>query len=413
MVTGDDGRGASEQRGPATVLAGEPRLAYQPVIDLLSGRVLGFEALLRWHHPTRGVVLPQLLIPWAEANGDIVALGEWVLVEGCRRATEWPPSVQLAVNCSIVQLRRGMASAAVRRALDESGLSPDRLTVEVTEHALSEEAATADLRAIAGLGVQLAVDDVGTSWNSFELLRRLDVNTIKIDGSFVSALEAREGINRMVVQTVIHLAHTCGMSTVAEGVETAGHSAIVREFESDAAQGYFFAPPLDGELATRLANLPDLSFPLEGPGWTDGDDWPFPGAEAEQSTPPPRRARHARRGNDPELDGPAVDGNGRVPDLDNPDGLAELDAAHVGAAAPGPPPDGNGIAAGEDRPAEEGVAGEDRPAGEGVAGEEAVGQDQVDGAEPTEPTGGRARSGGSGRPVGAPRPRRRRGTGRS
>jgi len=269
-----------DPEGP-TALAGEPRLVYQPVVDLLSGRVLGFEALLRWEHPTEGPILPQLLIPWAEANGDIVILGEWVLAEGCRQAVDWPPSVQLAVNCSIVQLRRGAASRSVLMALEQSGLTPDRLTVEVTEHALSEEGASAELRTIAGLGVQLAVDDVGTSWNSFELLRKLAINTIKIDESFVSGLEDNEGINRMVVETVIHLAHSSGMSTVAEGVETAKHASIVRDFESDAAQGYFFAPPLDADSATRVANMADLAFPLEGTGWADDDGWPFADVRSE------------------------------------------------------------------------------------------------------------------------------------
>ncbi len=280
MAPGETHRRPWDPNGP-TALAGEPRLAYQPVIDLLSGRVLGFEALLRWEHPTEGPILPQLLIPWAEANGDIVILGEWVLAEGCRQAVDWPPSVQLAVNCSIVQLRRGAASRSVLMALEQSGLTPDRLTVEVTEHALSEQSASAELRTIAGLGVQLAVDDVGTSWNSFDLLRKLAINTIKIDESFVSGLEDHEGINRMVVETVIHLAHSSGMSTVAEGVETAKHASIVREFESDAAQGYFFAPPLDADSATRLANMADLVFPLEGTGWTDDDGWPFPDVRSE------------------------------------------------------------------------------------------------------------------------------------
>ena len=290
------------------MLAGEPRLAYQPVVDLMSGQLLGFEGLLRWDHPTEGVIPPQLLVPLAEANGDIVALGEWVISEGCRRATEWPASVQLAVNCSIVQLKRGVARS-VAVALDEAGLPPDRLTIEVTERALSDDAAVAELRIITKLGVQLAVDDVGTSWNSFELLRRLAVNTVKIDESFVNGLEAREGINRMVVETVVQLAHNSGMATVAEGVETALHAAIVREFESDAAQGYFFSPPLSATSATKVANLPDLRFPLNGPGWQHDDGWPFDGIEAEdggsRGTPPPRqraRINPAATGPTPDLD---------------------------------------------------------------------------------------------------------------
>ncbi len=263
------------------VLDGEPRLAYQPVVDLASGHLLGFEALLRWQHPTEGTISPQLLIPWAEANGDILPLGAWVLFEGCQRATSWPCSVQLAVNCSVVQLRRRVAAEAVGQALSESGLDPDRLTIEVTERCLSDETAGAELRKITALGVQLAVDDVGTSWNSFELLRRLAVNTVKIDESFVTGLEPREGINRMVVETVVHLAHSSGMATVAEGVETSLHASIVRGFDSDAAQGYFFAPPMTEASATAMANVVDLQFPLEGRGWQDDDDWPFPGVEAE------------------------------------------------------------------------------------------------------------------------------------
>ncbi len=281
------------------MLAGQPSLGFQPIVDLGSGQLLGFEGLLRWSHPTEGIIRPQLLIPWAEANGDIVALGEWVLSEGCRQAMSWPFSVQLAVNCSLVQLRRGVASPAVASALGESGLPPDRLTIEVTEHSMSEEAAVDELRAIASLGVQLAVDDVGTSWNSIEILRRLAVNTIKIDQSFVNGLENNEGINRMVVQAVVHLAHSCGMATVAEGVESARHAAIVREFECDAAQGYFFAPPLDAENASQLANVENLRFPLEGPGWTEGDDWPFRGAHAESppvgGLPPAPKGRVAGR----------------------------------------------------------------------------------------------------------------------
>ncbi|MDA8356424.1 MAG: EAL domain-containing protein [Actinomycetota bacterium] len=282
-MPGDDGEGRSwQQIGKALVLAGEPRLAFQPIIDLADGQLLGFEALLRWHHPTEGIILPPLLIPWAEANGDIVALGAWVIAESCREASRWPPSLQIAVNCSIVQLRREVAYRAVRDALEETGLDPDRLTVEVTEPSISEPTAAIQLKSIVGLGVQLAVDDVGTSWSSFDLLKRMEVNTVKIDESFVSGLEPREGINRMVVETVIHLAHSAGMSTVAEGVETALHAAIVSEFESDAAQGYFFAPPMDGASAARLASSPDLRFALDGAGWQDDDGWPFADVQAER-----------------------------------------------------------------------------------------------------------------------------------
>ena len=294
------------------VLPGEPAIAYQPVVDLGSGMLLGFEALVRWRHPTEGIILPALLIPWAEANGDIVALGEFVLREGCRHAAKWPRSLQLAVNVSIVQLRRGVASTAVAHALEGSGLPPDRLTVEVTEHALNDEQALNDLRRIAAMEVQLAVDDVGTSWNSFDRLRRMAVNTIKIDGSFVAGLEVHEGINRMIVETVVHLAHSSGMSTVAEGVETATHAAIVREFDSDAAQGYFFAPPLPPEQASALAAKTEFRFPLDGPGWVSGDGL-GPSATGPQPVTAGQKVTAAARKEGEEGDGDVED----VPDMDD------------------------------------------------------------------------------------------------
>ncbi len=297
------------------VLSGEPMLQYQPVVDLATGKLLGFEALMRWQHPTQGVILPGLLIPWAEANGDIVALGEWVLQASCHDAGTWSPSVQLAVNLSIVQLRRGVASSAVREALDQSGLPADRLTVEVTEHVMSDEYALRDLRAITAMGVQLAVDDVGTSWNSFDLLRRMAVNTIKIDASFVNGLEAHEGINRMVVETVVHLAHSSGMSTVAEGVETELHAALVREFDSDAAQGYYFAPPLSVDRAAAIAADAEYRFPLDGPGWLGSEPWdpPRPGAD-EPAAPRPAHASTSPAGDSSDPAEPAVAGGSEPAD---------------------------------------------------------------------------------------------------
>jgi len=253
------------------VRSGEPALAYQPLVDLGSGRLLGFEALLRWQHEEE-FILPRVFIPWLEANGEIAKVGEWVLAEGCRQAADWPKNVQLAINCSLVQLQRGVARGAVQRALERAGLDPDRLTVEVTEQAMTDERAIQDLGAIRELGVELAVDDVGTSWTSFDVLRRMSINTIKIDRSFVSNLEPHQGINRMIVETVVHLAGSAGMTTVAEGVETALEVTILKEFGCDAAQGYFFAPPLTLEQASRLAHHGGFCFPLEGDGWNEKDN---------------------------------------------------------------------------------------------------------------------------------------------
>jgi len=131
---------------------------------------------------------------------------------------------------------------------------------------------------MSALGLELAVDDVGTSWNSFDALHGMGVNLVKIDNSFVLGLEPDGGINRTIVETVVHVAHACGMSVVAEGVETELHASIVGGLHAEAAQGYYFGPPLSQENATKMANLEHLRFPLEGPGWRDDDDWPFAGA---------------------------------------------------------------------------------------------------------------------------------------
>lgn len=284
-MAANDGRWQWRNGEHEPVLPGEPRAVYQPIVDLATGGLLGFEVLARWWHPTKGVIFPQVLIPWAEANGRIVELGDWMLSQGCGQAARWPTSLQISVNCSLVQLHRRALVGSVQAALEGSGLAPDRLTVEVGERAVSDETAVDELRALTALGVQLAVDDVGTDWSSFERLRRLEVNTVKIDGSFVGGLETSEGINRMVVETLVGLVHSGGMSTVAEGVENAVQASMVRDFESDAAQGYFFAPPLDEENAFKMASVRDLRFPLEGGGWQEGDDWPFVGARAEARRP--------------------------------------------------------------------------------------------------------------------------------
>lgn len=236
------------------VLAGHPLLEFQPAVDLATGRLLGFEALVRWAHPTQGHISPAVLIPWAEANNGIIALNAWVLAEACHQAQQWPTGIQLAVNCSIVQLRQGEASRAVRAAVERSGINPDRLTVEITEQAIADERAAADLQALTTMGVHLAVDDVGTMWSSLNALRRFDIETVKIDAAFIANLEAEEGMNRAIVDAIVHVGQSLAMSTVAEGVETAAQVAILREFGTDVAQGYFFARPMHAMSAERLAN---------------------------------------------------------------------------------------------------------------------------------------------------------------
>jgi EAL domain-containing protein (putative c-di-GMP-specific phosphodiesterase class I) len=251
---------------PTMALAGQPVLEFQPAVDLATGRLLGMEALVRWEHPTKGRIAPDILIPWAEENGDIVSLNSWVMEAACSEAQLWSTGLQLAVNCSIIQLRRGEASKAALNALEVSGLNPDRLTIEITERTINDDRAAADLRALSELGVHLAVDDVGTSWSSLQVLRKFAIEIVKIDRAFINNLEADEGMNRAIVEAIIHVGHSLAMSTVAEGVESSQQAAILREFGADVGQGYFFAPPLREEEAHELATAEPRPIFSLGPG---------------------------------------------------------------------------------------------------------------------------------------------------
>ncbi|HYA68567.1 MAG TPA: EAL domain-containing protein [Acidimicrobiales bacterium] len=226
---------------------------FQPAVDLASGRLLGFEALLRWANGRGGSVPPDVLIPWAEAKGQMTALNSWVLSVACAQAVRWPSSLQLAVNCAVFQLRRGEAAIAAASALEQSGLSPNRLIVEVTEASLADNEATADLHAIHRLGIQLAIDDVGLDRAIFDNVRDCVVNTMKIDGVVIGALTESEGPSRTIVEAIVGLSASLGICTVAEAVETADQATILRQLGVDIAQGYYFSPPMSAEDAYVLA----------------------------------------------------------------------------------------------------------------------------------------------------------------
>ena len=255
--------GSAETPTPHIGLEGEPVLEYQPAVDLATGRLLGFEALLRWRHPDRGLIPPNVLVPWAESNNHIVELNGWVLEEACRQAIRWPSAIQVACNCSLVQLRQRQASSATALALARTGLNPDRLTIEITESAVADDHANQDLRRLLSHGVHLAVDDVGTSWATLENLRRFAIEIAKIDRSFISALEPHEGMNRAIVEAIVHVSHSLAMSTVAEGVETASQVSILHELGADVAQGFFFAAPMSADNAFVMATTePTVHYPL-------------------------------------------------------------------------------------------------------------------------------------------------------
>ena len=261
---------------PELGLDGDPELVFQPAIDLATGRLLGFEALLRWNDPDLGPIPPGVLIPWAESNGHMVELNAWVLSEACAAAAAWQSDLQLAVNCSVFQLRQREAATAAAAALEESGLNPDRLTIEITETSVVDDGAAADLHAMSRLGIQLTVDDIGSDWSTIESMGQFSINTRKIDGTLIEGLADPTGVSRAMVETIVHVSHSLGICTVAEMVETGKQVRILRELGADVGQGFFFAPPLAVEDALTLTTMDPLPvFPLwsfEGDDDEDDDD---------------------------------------------------------------------------------------------------------------------------------------------
>ncbi|HKG50107.1 MAG TPA: EAL domain-containing protein [Actinomycetales bacterium] len=236
---------------------GELRLAYQPVVDLDSGRVVGVEALVRWHHPQRGEVMPLEFIPFAEDTGQIVPLGHWVLREACRQGREWHDQgngwLSMSVNLSPRQLQDPRLVDNVREILEETGMRPGNLVLELTETALMAEPDTGFqvIRRLKRLGVRLAIDDFGTGYSSLAYLHRLPVDVIKVDRSFIADLGL--GTDRATLaRGILELVRTLQVSTVAEGVETAEQLDELRTVRCELGQGYMFSRPVAAEAITSL-----------------------------------------------------------------------------------------------------------------------------------------------------------------
>ena len=220
-------------------------LYYQPLIDLRRNCVVGFEALTRWHHPVKGFVSPASFIPIAEDSGLIVPLGEWVLAEACRKAAQWPNDLKIAVNISPMQLSDPHMLTAIERLLAETGLAPHRLELEITERIFMDqsEVTLSVLRHLKQLGISISMDDFGTGYSSLSYLRSFPFDKIKVDRSFVSDLgEGTEHI--VIVQAVVSIANALGMTTTAEGVETAEQRQFLDALGCDEAQGHLFSPPV-------------------------------------------------------------------------------------------------------------------------------------------------------------------------
>ena len=239
----------------------EMQIYFQPQAAI-DGRITGFEALLRWRHPTRGMVDPREFIPLAEETGLIIPIGEWVLREACREAASWKNPLGVAVNLSPVQFRHGDLPALVHSVLLDSGLTIGRLEIEITESVLMQETDhnIRTLHALKDLGVRIALDDFGTGYSSLSYLRAFPFDKIKIDRSFMRDLESR-GDSLAIIKAVIGLGHSLGMSTTAEGVETEEQLKAVREQGCNEVQGFLFSPPL--EVGAVLQLLSREAQPLE------------------------------------------------------------------------------------------------------------------------------------------------------
>jgi diguanylate cyclase (GGDEF)-like protein len=230
---------------------GEFEVMYQPKVALQRGEVTGFEALLRWHHPTRGLISPAQFIPLAEETGLILPIGHWVLKQACRQATRWQaatpgaPPLTINVNLSARQVQQPGWVAEIDGILAEAGLAPGCLVLEITESVVMDDAAANSvlLGKLKALGVHLAIDDFGTGYSSLNYLKRFPVDVLKIDKAFVDGV-GQDVEATAIVEAVITLAHTLGMEVVAEGVETAVQVDQLCRLGCDVGQGYYFAKPL-------------------------------------------------------------------------------------------------------------------------------------------------------------------------
>jgi diguanylate cyclase (GGDEF)-like protein/excisionase family DNA binding protein len=236
----------------------ELRVHYQPIVDLATERVVGLEALVRWQHPVRGLVVPSSFIPLAEETGLIVPLGRWMLEAACRRAKAWRDAfperdLSMSVNLSAREFAQPDLADQVAAILARTRLEPGALEVEITESVLMEESGTgtSTLRSLRELGVRLALDDFGTGYSSLSYLRHLPLDTIKIDRAFITRLEDQPA-NVPIVNAVTSLAHGLGIAVVAEGIETAAQAARLRGLGCDLGQGFLYAPALPAAQIGRL-----------------------------------------------------------------------------------------------------------------------------------------------------------------
>ena len=250
-------RRALQQELRTAIERGELALHYQPQARI-GGEIIGFEALVRWQHPQRGLISPGTFIPLAEESGLIVPMGEWIMREACREAASWPNPLQIAINLSPVQFRHGDLPGLVHTVLLETGLPPSRLELEITEGVLIDDfsRAVSILRRLKALGVRIAMDDFGTGYSSLSYLQSFPFDKIKIDQ--VLHLQSRTATTQSatIVRAVIGLARGLELPVLAEGVETKEQLAFLAKESCDEIQGYLIGRPLPIEDYAALTGQP-------------------------------------------------------------------------------------------------------------------------------------------------------------
>jgi diguanylate cyclase (GGDEF)-like protein len=251
---------------------GQLELHYQPKVDITTNRVRSAEALIRWRHPTRGLVPPNVFIPIAEESGLIIPIGEWVLRTACGQMRKWidsgMPPVRVAVNLSARQFRQADLRAVVKSALAETRLEPGYLELELTESSVMHdpEESAATLQALSQMGVHISIDDFGTGYSSLSYLRRFPLDKLKIDRSFVRELMSNPD-DASIVKAIISLAHSLRLRVVAEGVETADQLEFLRELDCDQYQGFYCSPAVPPDAFVNLLQR----LRAERPEYTEAD----------------------------------------------------------------------------------------------------------------------------------------------
>ena len=234
----------------AALAEGQLSLVYQPQMDIKSGAMVGMEALLRWNHPERGPISPAKFIPVAEATGLIVPIGAWVLRQACTQNKAWQkaglPAFPVAINLSAVQFRQEHLVATVDAALKEAGLDPAYLHIEITESVFMQDGAREMLLEFRRSGVHISLDDFGTGYSSLSYLTRFPVDKIKLDRSFVRDI-AHDTSNAAIIKAVVNLGHSLGMRVNVEGVETLEEVGILKPYDIDEIQGYYYSRPLSAD----------------------------------------------------------------------------------------------------------------------------------------------------------------------